>query len=171
MLPQSRLTGLTVRPLEADEAPAILREATLGNVNWQGPRFDPAEIDRRPEFAHYTRLVLERGDFGVVAMPIATLPTYEWAGAAWALHLPEQDPGYGFVAEGIPEVSLHVLPQWRNRRVGRMLLHELHEEARRRGLSALSLSVESGNPARQLYESMGYREAPTATEGTLLLEL
>ena len=41
----------------------------------------------------------------MVAMPIATLPTYEWAGAAWALHLPEQDPGYGFVAEGIPEVS------------------------------------------------------------------
>lgn len=77
MLPQSRLTGLTVRPLEADEAPAILREATLGNVNWQGPRFEPTEIDRRPEFAHYTRLVLERGDFGVVAMPIASLPTYE----------------------------------------------------------------------------------------------
>lgn len=105
MLPQSRLTGLTVRPLEANEAPAILREAALGNFNWQGPRFEPAEIDRRPEFAHYTRLVLERGDFGVAAMPIATLPTYEWAGAAWALHLPEQDPGYGFVAEGIPEVS------------------------------------------------------------------
>ena len=115
--------------------------------------------------------MLERGDFGVVAMPIASLPTYEWAGAAWALHLPEQDPGYGLVAEGIPEVSIHVLSQWRNRRVGRILLHELHEEARRRGLSALSLSVESGNPARQLYESMGYREAPTAAEGTMLLEL
>lgn len=166
-----RRCGITVRPLEAAEAPVVLPVATLGNINWQGPRFEASDVRQRPEFAHYTRLDLERGDFGVVAMPVSSLPTSEWVGAAWALHLPPEEPGFGFVAADIPEVSIHVREGWRDRRIGRLLLHELQEEARRRGLSSLSLSVEHGNPARHLYESLGYRDVPDAADGTMLLEL
>ncbi|WP_144790613.1 GNAT family N-acetyltransferase [Kocuria palustris] len=168
---RARISGITVRPLEAAEAAAVLHEATLGNLNWQGPRFRDADVRERPEFAHYARLELGRGDFGVVAMPVSSRPSTEWAGAAWAVLLPPEDPGYGFAGPGIPEVSLHVRPAWRERRVGRLLLHELHEEARRRGLRALSLSVGAGNPARHLYESLGYRDAPGAAAGTMLIEL
>lgn len=166
-----RSCGVAIRPLEAQEAPELPAAATLGNLNWSGPRFQAVDVRERPEFARYTQLDLDRGDFGVVAMPVSSQPSSDWAGVAWALNLPLEDAGFGFVGPGIPEVSIHVRPAWRDRRVGRLLLHELHQEARRRGLEALSLSVEAGNPARHLYESLGYRDVPGAAAGTMLLEL
>lgn len=171
MAERARRAGVVTRPLEAPESLRVLREATLGNLNWQGARFEIGDVIERPEFEHYTRLDLERGDFGVVAMSVQTEPCTQWLGVAWALQLPAEDPGWGFVAPGIPEVSVYVQPEWRNRRVGRMLLRDLHAEARRRGLRAVSLSVEDGNYARLLYESLGYAAVPAAAPGTMLLHL
>lgn len=171
MAERARQAGVVTRPLEAPESLRVLREATLGNLNWQGPRFEADDVVERPEFAHYTHLDLERGDFGVVAMSVQRQPCAQWLGVAWALQLPPEDPGWGFVAPGIPEISVYVRPAWRERRVGRLLLHDLHTEARRRGLEAVSLSVEEGNHARYLYESLGYAAVPAAAPGTMLLRL
>lgn len=171
MAERARRAGVVTRPLEVPESLRVLREATLGNLNWQGPRFEVGDVVERPKFAHYTRLDVERGDFGVVAMSVQTEPCTQWLGVAWALQLPAEDPGYGFVAPGIPEISVYVQPEWRDRRVGRLLLRDLHAEARRRGLGAVSLSVEPANHARLLYESLGYTDVASAAPGTMLLDL
>lgn len=141
---------VTLRPLVPAED-GLLAEATLGNLNWSGQRFTMQDVLERPEFRHYTRLVPDRGDFGFVAEREG-----EPIGVGWAQVLPAGDPGYGFVDETTPEVSLWVKQPFRGRGLGRILLRRLQQEAGRRGTARLSLSVEGGNDARRLYASEGF---------------
>lgn len=141
---------VTLRPLAAVDD-GLLVEATLGNLNWSGPRFTLQDVLDRPEFRHYTRLVPNRGDFGVVA-ELGDRPV----GVGWAQLLPAEDPGYGFVDGTTPEVSLWVRETCRGRGVGRLLLRRLRDEAARRGITRLSLSVEDANFARRLYAAEGF---------------
>ena len=145
---------LTIRQLSSADEP-LLVEATLGNLNWQTIRFTEQDVRARPEFRHYTQLVPARGDFGLVAERIG-----DPVAVGWAQLLPADDPGYGFVDEVTPEVSLWVREDQRGMGVGRRLLGQLQQEARERGLSRLSLSVESGNHARALYASVGFTGVP-----------
>ena len=70
--------------------------------------------------------------------------------------LPRTDPGFGYVATGVPELIIGVRPIWRAHGVGRALLQELVRLARSEGHGRLSLSVERGNFARTLYRSEGF---------------
>jgi ribosomal protein S18 acetylase RimI-like enzyme len=108
------------------------------------------------------------GDAGVIA-EVDGAPV----GAAWHRHFPATQPGYGFVAERIPEISLGVEAAWRGRGIGRALLTALFERARGEGIEALSLSVDANNaPAMALYQSMGFRSAGgTPGNPTMLLRL
>jgi GNAT superfamily N-acetyltransferase len=74
----------------------------------------------------------------------------------WAQLLPAGDPGYGFVDESTPEVSLWVREDSRGQGVGKVLLRRLQREAIDRRWARLSLSVEAGNQARRLYASEGF---------------
>src|SRR5690606_38547674 len=96
-------------------------------------------------------LVPERGDVGFVAERGG-----EAVGVTWAQLLPADDPGYGFIDESTPEVSVWVREDARGRGVGRTLLRRLQQEAVRRGIASLSLSVEAGNRAARLYASLGF---------------
>lgn len=139
-----------LRPITDDDAP-LLVVATAGNLNWSGERFTEADVRTRPEFRHYTQLVPSRGDFGCVAVRVG-VPV----GVGWALFLPADDPGYGFVDESIPEISLWVRADARGSGVGRTLLRRLQHEAVLRRIPRLSLSVEEGNHAARLYAAEGF---------------
>ena len=78
-------------------------------------------------------------------------------GAAWLRFLPAADPGYGFVAPDVPELTIGVARDWRGRGVGRALLRALAGQARSAGIRRISLSVERKNFAQKLYLSEGYR--------------
>jgi len=78
------------------------------------------------------------------------------AGAAWHRVLPGSDPGYGFVAADIPELTIAVDAASRGRGVGTQLLEALVAHAGDAGYRALSLSVHPHNPARRLYERLGF---------------
>lgn len=61
-----------------------------------------------------------------------------------------------------PLINLHdvaVVPAARGRGVGRRLLAAVEEHARAIGCCRLTLEVLAGNPARRLYESVGFRQA------------
>lgn len=142
-----------IRPAVADDAPfllAMLREA----VNWEPDR--PArsvdEIAATPELARYAAGWPLDGDVGVVAEDQAGAAV----GAAWFRFFDQAHHGYGFVASDVPEVTVGVVPERRGTGVGRALLDELHRAAGERGIERLSLSVERANPARRLYERLGY---------------
>lgn len=77
-------------------------------------------------------------------------------GAAWYRLFPQAAPGYGFIDESTPELSLAVSPDHRRRGVGSALLDALLQRAKRDGHAAVSLSVEADNPAFHLYETHGF---------------
>lgn len=157
---------VTIRPLTAGDSP-ILRTATLTNLNWTGEeRVTYRDVDEAPELRHYVDLRPERGDFGFVA-ETTRLPV----GVVWALFLGGAERGYGFVAEGVPELSVCVWSGYRGAGVGSALLRRSLEGARSRGLARVSLSVEAANPAAHLYRRFGFRPVPGAPEGTLAVEL
>jgi ribosomal protein S18 acetylase RimI-like enzyme len=80
-------------------------------------------------------------------------------GAAWARQFsPDEEPAF-YVDADTPEVTIGVKPQARGRGVGGMLLDALIAEATRRGVG-LCLNVRHDNPARRLYERVGFRLVP-----------
>jgi GNAT superfamily N-acetyltransferase len=91
----------------------------------------------------------EGSDFGFL---VDTAATDEPLGAIWMRYFEADDPGYGFVDDQTPEITLGVREGFRGQGIGRMLLQAAQEAAPGR----LSLSVEDGNRAIQLYESVGF---------------
>lgn len=158
-------TTRTTRPIAATDRD-LLRTATLTNMNWSGtPRFTYADIDRAPELFHYFALDLGRGDFGFVLEEQGRT-----LGVVWLLFLAPPDPGYGFVAEGVPELCVSVWSGYRGQGIGRALLVRALAEARTRGLTKVSLSVENDNPSLRLYRSVGFARAEGTPEGTYVAE-
>jgi ribosomal protein S18 acetylase RimI-like enzyme len=126
------------------------------------------EVLRDERLARYIVNWRRPGDGGVVAEAEG-----QPAGAAWYRRFPRREPGYGFISEDIPELSIAVVPDMRGRGIGRTLLVRLIEQAQAEALPALSLSVSVRNPvAMRLYESVGFRPvAGDADRPTMLLSM
>ena len=77
-------------------------------------------------------------------------------GAAWYRAYTEASHGYGFISEEVPELSIAVVVSRRHEGIGRRLLIDLVAASIAQGYPALSLSVNGDNPARGLYESVGF---------------
>jgi GNAT superfamily N-acetyltransferase len=90
------------------------------------------------------------GDAGVIAMdgPHAY-------GAAWYRLFTAHEPGFGFVDEKTPELTIAVVPSRRGKGAGRELLEALLDRARESGYKTVSLSTD----ARQVqwYEGFGFQ--------------
>jgi ribosomal protein S18 acetylase RimI-like enzyme len=91
-------------------------------------------------------------------------------GAAWYRLFPADAPGYGFVAPGIPELAVAVVPEFRGMGVGTALLRALISRASEVGYRGISLSVDSRNPALGLYERLGFQVVKDGESPTMLLE-
>ena len=92
-----------------------------------------------------------RGDAGVIAS--AGPNAY---GAAWYRLFPASAPGFGFVDEETPELTIAVVPSKRGHGTGAELLEALLVRAREDGFARISLSAEPGQTA--FYEKHGFRE-------------
>jgi ribosomal protein S18 acetylase RimI-like enzyme len=79
-------------------------------------------------------------------------------GAAWYRLFTEDAPGFGFVDDRTPELTIAVVPSKRGKGLGEQLMSALLERARQAGHDRISLSVEQANPARKLYERFGFGE-------------
>ncbi len=126
----------------------MLGEAAVWRPDKPTPTADEAMAD--PRYAMYLTGWPRPGDHGLIA------EAGEPLGAAWYRTYTQANHGYGFVSEDVPELSIAVVESWRRRGIGRRLLVELVDVSVAQGFSALSLSVAEGNPARQLYESVGF---------------
>ncbi|MBM7789435.1 GNAT family N-acetyltransferase [Tenggerimyces flavus] len=141
------------RPATADNA-AFLDELTVEAFNWAPDRAELTleQIRADASLAKYLAPWPAAGEFGVVAESLAGDP----AGAAWLRYFPASSPGYGYVAEDVPELTLAVVPDWRGMGLGRLLLSELAAASRTAGIARISLSVERANHAAKLYAAAGY---------------
>lgn len=125
-----------------------------------------ADLMGIPELCHYVDAWPSQSDFGLVA------EIEQPVGAAWWRYFTADHQGYGFINETVPEISIGVTAGYRGKGIGRVLLVGLIAEGRTRGIPGLGLSVEPENPARRLYERLGF-EAVGGVGGsvTMLLRL
>lgn len=134
---------------DADFLTTMLVEA----CNWNGEkRITRRQVEAEPELMRYVAGWPALHDFGVVAVDDDLAPT----GAAWARMFDVEEPGYGFVAADVPEISMAVDEAWRGNGIGRHLLVALVGQAQTAGWRRLSLSVEDGNRAVELYREFGF---------------
>jgi GNAT superfamily N-acetyltransferase len=96
------------------------------------------------------------------AAVIAVAARGDGLGAAWYRLFPADAGSYGFVAPDIPELTIGVAAPARGRGVGTALLRALLDTAHTQGYARMSLSVDRANPARALYERLGFRDAGVA---------
>jgi GNAT superfamily N-acetyltransferase len=89
-------------------------------------------------------------------------------GAAWLRVFPASEPGYGFVDEQTPELSIAVVPSRRRHGVGQELLDALLEKARAAGHAAVSLSVEQDSRAVDFYVRNGFEQTGEAQGGLVM---
>lgn len=161
------MVSVVFRPAGPGDA-AFLTEMLVEAAFWRPDRRRGGVDDvlDEPELAHYIAAWPRPGDLGVVA------EVEHPVGAAWLRFFPADDPGYGFVDAGTPEVSMGVVAAWRGRGVGSGLLDALIVAARDAGSVALSLSVESDNLARRMYEGFGFHRVGEVDGSlTMLLRL
>lgn len=144
---------MTIRPLTSADRP-LLREATLANMNWNGGSSTLDDVDTTPEISHYFTSFPSGRDFG-----LAHQDDYAVRAVAWLVFFPAEAPGYGFIDEDTPDLSITAFDGHRGQGIGSTLFAELIRQARSRGLTGISLSVEDGNNARHLYARSGFRVA------------
>jgi ribosomal protein S18 acetylase RimI-like enzyme len=111
---------------------------------------DPEAAD---PVARYVANFGRRGDAAMIA-----IEDHRRVGAAWYRLFTPDEPGFAFVDEQTPEVSISVVPSMRGHGIGSQLLDSLLARARREGYETLSLSVERDNPSLGLYERHGFRK-------------
>ena len=159
---------VSLRAAVASDA-RFLTEMLVEAAFWRpdGPAGSVEQVLLDPELSHYVAGWPRPGDLGVIASPSPLEPA---VGAAWLRFFTGTDPGYGFVDGDIPEVAMGVVRPWRGRGVGSLLLEALIAAAREARLPALSLSVESDNYARRLYERFGF-DRLGAADGSLTMLL
>ena len=156
-----------VRPAVAADAP-FLAEMLAVAVQWR-PDSPPRPLDEvlaDPAIGNYLSGWPRPGDVGLVAEVDGTP-----LGAVWCRHFSADDPGYGFVAADVPELSIGVVAGARGRGIGRRLLLDLVSELGRLEIARVSLSVETDNPAMGLYADVGFVElARRAGAATMVLD-
>lgn len=144
----------------------FLEDMLVAAVNWPADRnWSRDRVLQNPSFSRYLVEWMRPGDFGLVAVDSTDVPI----GASWYRFLGPDEPGHGYLARDIPELTLAVVEEWRGRGVGKALIRALMSEARARGLTALSLSVERANSAHDLYVDAGFRVVESIDDADTML--
>lgn len=158
--------------LSAHADPAFLAEMLYEAVNWKDDGADerpPLDaVLAVPENARYITDWGRTGDVALYALDRRDEPV----GAAWLRRFDAQAPGYGYVADDIPELSIAVYPEFRGNKVGTLLVGSIIARAEREQNRAISLSVGRENPAKRLYARYGFEVVEDSGDSlTMLLEL
>jgi ribosomal protein S18 acetylase RimI-like enzyme len=145
---------VNIRPATQDDAEflkTMLYESARWNPDW--PREPIAEVLDDPVLRRYHEGWGRDGDGGV----IAELDGHP-VGAVWYRRFTEAEPGYGFVDEKTPELSVAVQPLHRRKGIGGTLLRAAMVQAREEGFQTLSLSVAVHNRSRMMYQRVGFEK-------------
>ena len=136
-----------IRPAGRQDIP-FLRDMLRHAYYW---RASAVAETGEPPLRRYVERWGRPGDSGLIA-----IDEFQPVGGAWYRLFRKEDPGYGFVDEETPELSIAVVPSRRGRGFGHELLTSLLDCARKDGFEAISLSVANDNPALGLYEKYGF---------------
>lgn len=173
MTEQSPQRPISVRDAGPEDA-EFLVDMLLEAINWTGEeRMKRKQLLRDKTLSHYVAGWQREGDLGVIAVETGgpgglQIPV----GAAWIRRFDSHHPGYGYVGDDVPEMSIGVAPAQRRRGIGSGLLRTLVGRAREAGVGRISVSVEDGNKAISLFKTAGFTVVGrNGNADTLLLDL
>ena len=158
---------MLIRDLRADETPFIREMVYTAIVGWRpGVELPPREaILEHPQVEPFHEDWGRAGDTALVAENEGEL-----LGLVWYRFFTPDRHGEGYVDQETPELAVAVVDGQRGRGIGRTLMEAIHVRAREQGVARISLSVDAENPAKRLYERLGY-VALSPEDERMVLEL
>ena len=153
-------TRYTLRPILPADEPFLWEILYHALFVEEGQAPLPRGIVRDPQIARYVRGWGREGDRGFVAVDALF---QQPVGAVWCRVLRGGEKGFAYLGDETPELTIALLPAYRGKGIGTALLKRLFEETKGK-YQALSLSVSPNNPAKRLYERLGFRVV--AMQGT-----
>lgn len=170
-----RVRSSRIRRAGAGDIPLLWEMLRLA-AGWRGEPTTLGMLRSDPHLSHYVA-GWTPAQLGVVAEervpPAENGGTWGPVGAAWLRDLDADDPGFGFVRDGVPELAMAVRPGRQERGIGKALLEALLARAHQAEVPGVSLSVERENArAVALYRSAGFQvTGRVADSDTMLLDL
>ncbi len=141
-----------IRPATPEDEPFLWEMLYQSLYVEEGAAPFPLEVVRQPELSRYVEGWGRAGDLGFVAVEAGSnLPV----GAVWSRLPNGADRGFAYLNDETPELAVAVSPEHRGKGVGTALMKRLLTEASAL-FPAVSLSVSPQNPARRLYERLGF---------------
>lgn len=161
----AKLNGISLRRAEPDDQ-EFLREM-LWHCLFVPPGAEPfaREILALPEISRYVAGWGKPDDYGLIATDEATRQD---VGAVWVRLMKGEEKGYGYVDAATPELSIALLPEYRGQGIGTTMMKHLITELPAEYLT-LSLSVSRQNPARCLYERLGFSVVEEEGDSIIML--
>jgi ribosomal protein S18 acetylase RimI-like enzyme len=151
------------RPLQASDESFLWEMLYLALYVPPGKPLFPRAILREPDIACYVQGWGRPGDWGLMAK-VGEMD----AGAIWLRQWSGEERGYGYVSPAIPELSIALLPEFRNMGLGTRMLNTVILMAQER-FPGLSLSVVATSPARRLYERLGFQNVGQDMDSLVML--
>jgi GNAT superfamily N-acetyltransferase len=144
-----------------------LKRALFEAVAWNPEReLPPYECAiAHPELVRYHDGWGRHGDLAVIADDDDVV-----GGVSLCRLFTDEDHGHGYVDPETPELAVAVWNGHRGEGIGTLLMDGIEEAARAAGFSQLSLSVDADNPARRLYERLGYAQLTVDDGGVRMLK-
>ena len=146
------MSAITYRPIQPSEyffLKEMLYQALF--VPEGQPKLSKSILEA-PNISKYIK------DWNTQKDDIAIVALYEnqLIGAIWGRKFSKQEKSYGYISDDIPEISIAILPFFRNQGIGTQLLKNIEISYRQLQISALSLSVDKRNSAKALYLRNGF---------------
>ncbi|HEX8846713.1 MAG TPA: GNAT family N-acetyltransferase [Pyrinomonadaceae bacterium] len=130
----------------------FLWEMVYQSLPVEGPEPYPREVVNRPHIARYVKDWGRVGDLGFIAVDASSNRPI---GAIWCRPSKGDDKGFAYLDDETPEMGIALLPEYRGHGIGTTLIKKLFEAASE-FYPAIALSVAPDNPARRLYERLGF---------------
>jgi GNAT superfamily N-acetyltransferase len=149
------MTGIQIRVVTKDEEALIFSflylAARMPEAN------EPIQKALSDSFLQkYWRHWGRPGDFGLVAMDDASkMPLC----CAWLRVFTKDEAGPSFVEEGLPELAIGTIDEFRGKGIATHLLKTLLQESKGK-FPGICLNVRDDNPSRKLYQKIGFRDVP-----------
>lgn len=159
---------MKIRPLKKEETP-LLREFLYQSIFQKDPQnpIPPSVVDDPNVIIYIQNFGQKKDDHCLVAEV-----SHKVVGALWARLLKDSPRGYGNIDETTPELAIALLPRYRGQGIGTALMEAMIALLKEKGYQKASLSVQKENPARRLYERLGFVPLKqTAEEWIMVIDL
>ncbi|MGZ9583658.1 N-acetyltransferase family protein [Paenibacillus marinisediminis] len=149
------MKSYSIRPVTTEDVPFLWDMLYESMHVSEGQEPFSRDILNDPYISKYMDGWGREGDLGYIAVNDEDQPV----GSITARYFTEDNQGFGYVADDVPELGMALLPEYRGCGIGTALMQRLIQELKVQGVKELSLSVAPDNLAAvKLYQRFGFQE-------------